>query len=153
MPKRSERLRIVLDTNVVIRHFLSQRQGKKANFNWRVVELWLVKKHLQLIVSQEIIAEYLAVMDRTLGMPAKLLQKWERRFFGHNSDAISLGKRFPLSRDPKDNVFLAAAAGGKADFLITNDRDLLEIAEADQRRLKFKITTPEQFLAYWESSS
>ena len=41
----------------------------------------------------------------------------------------------------------------KAQFLITNDRDLLEIAEADKRRLKFRIVTPEQFLEYWENLS
>jgi predicted nucleic acid-binding protein len=63
---------------------------------------------------------------------------------------VSLGRRFKLSRDPKDNIFLEVAAVGKADFLITNDRDLLEISGADRRKLKFKIVTPAQFIEEWE---
>jgi len=110
------------------------------------------EEELQLIVTPDVIAEYLTVMNRVLDMPVRVLQMWERRFASHNSDTVSLGKRFTFSRDPKDNIFLAVAAAGKADFLITNDRDLLEISKAHKRRLKFKIVKPEQFLDYWESS-
>jgi predicted nucleic acid-binding protein len=41
---------------------------------------------------------------------------------------------------------LATALVGKADFLITNDKDLLEIAEADKKKFKFRIVSPIEFL-------
>jgi predicted nucleic acid-binding protein len=40
---------------------------------------------------------------------------------------------------------LATALVGKADFLITNDKDLLDIAESDEKKFKFKIVTPTGF--------
>ena len=152
MPKRKKRLRVVFDTNVVIRHFISYRR-KKQNFNRRVFELWLIRNQIQLVVSTEIVKEFLDTMKLILGIAEGLLEKWEGRFFAHHADVVSPGKRFAFSRDPKDNLFLAVAAAGKADFLITNDRDLLEIAEADKRNLKFRIVTPEQFIEYWENVS
>ncbi len=153
MPKRKARLRAVFDTNVVIRHFISYRRGNKRNFNRRVFELWFIKNQIQLVVSPEIVQEFLSAMGLVLGVPEVSLKKWERWFFTHRADVVSLGKRFAFSRDPKDNVFLAVAAGGKAEFLITNDRDLLEISEADKRKLRFKIVTPKQFLDYWQNPS
>ena len=56
-----------------------------------------------------------------------------------------------LSRDPKDNVFIATAIAAKAKFLVTNDRDLLDIDEAKKRTLRFKIVTPTEFLQLLES--
>jgi len=41
---------------------------------------------------------------------------------------------------------LATAAAGRAAYLITNDRDLLELPASLRRTLKFRIVTPRQFL-------
>ena len=49
-----------------------------------------------------------------------------------------------------DDIFIATAIAAKADYLITNDRDLLEISEADKHKLKFQIVTPQEFLKQWE---
>ena len=146
MPTRKPRLRVVFDTNVVIRHFLSC-QHKRHSPSRHVFELWLVKSQLQLVVNPAIIEEFLAIMRELLGLPEELLKKWEQRFSSHHADKVVIRQRLALSRDPKDNVFLAVAAAGKADFLITNDFDLLEISEADKHQLKFQIVTPAQFLA------
>jgi putative PIN family toxin of toxin-antitoxin system len=138
---------------VLIRYLLSRRKGKKQNFNGRVVELWLVRKNIQLVLTPEIIEESLRVMDHFLLFSQELLNTWERRFLKHRTDVVSLGRRLNFSRDPNDNIFLAVADTGRADFLITNDRDLLDISDDDKRKLKFKIVTPKQFLDYWESLS
>jgi predicted nucleic acid-binding protein len=47
-------------------------------------------------------------------------------------------------------MFIAAAKAAKAQFLVTNDRDLLEISEEDKRQLSFLIVTPRQFLKQLE---
>ena len=38
---------------------------------------------------------------------------------------VEIGEVPPISRDPKDDVFLATAAVAGADFLVSEDNDLL----------------------------
>jgi len=151
LPKR-KKLRVVFDTNVVIRFFIS-RYRNRTSLNRHIFELWLRGRRLELIVSAEIVKEYLEIMKEVIGMPEASTKRWERRFLGRGTDVVSPRKRIRLSRDPDDNVFLEAAATGRADFLISNDRDLLEITEADKRKLKFQIVTPKEFVAQWENLS
>jgi putative PIN family toxin of toxin-antitoxin system len=63
---------------------------------------------------------------------------------------VNLGARYVVSRDPDDDVLLATAAAGQAQFLITNDHDLLDIPLAQKRRFRFEIVTPDAFLTRWE---
>jgi putative PIN family toxin of toxin-antitoxin system len=48
-------------------------------------------------------------------------------------------------RDPDDTVILAAAIGGRADYLVTGDNDLLTLAD-DPRLGDLKIVTARAFL-------
>ena len=50
----------------------------------------------------------------------------------------------PRCPDPKDQMFLEAAAAAKADYLVTKDRDLLELPRS---RLLFRVVQPEFFKA------
>lgn len=45
----------------------------------------------------------------------------------------------PRCADPDDQVFLEAAAAARADYLVTKDRELLELA---RRKLPFQIVRP-----------
>jgi len=65
---------------------------------------------------------------------------------------VQLGRRFRESRDPDDNVLLAAAFAGAAEFLLTNDKDLLELPMEFQRSLPFAILTPQAFLKQFDAS-
>jgi uncharacterized protein len=47
-----------------------------------------------------------------------------------------------ICRDPKDDKFLALAIDGKADLLITGDKDLLAVLPIDNLR----ILSPADFL-------
>ena len=49
--------------------------------------------------------------------------------------------RLPVCRDPDDHKFLAAALAARADFLVTKDLALLELA---RRSLPFGIVTPQK---------
>jgi predicted nucleic acid-binding protein len=42
---------------------------------------------------------------------------------------------------------LATATVGRAKFLITSDRDLLDLPLAQRRKFKFEIVRPQEFLA------
>ena len=48
----------------------------------------------------------------------------------------------PACRDPDDQKFLEAALNSRADFLLTKDRALLDLA---RRVARFRILTPEGF--------
>lgn len=142
MPPRKERLAVVLDTNVVVGFLLST---KRVSANQRVFRLWYHRR-LQLVVSEEVVAEYLEVIAR-LRIPPQRTDAFADRL--RRSDIIThvhLGPRFTDSRDPDDHVMLSTARAGKARYLITNDRDLLDIPTVQQRKFRFEIVTPQEFL-------
>jgi putative PIN family toxin of toxin-antitoxin system len=53
-----------------------------------------------------------------------------------------LAEGLPQCRDPDDQKFLALAFAARADFLVTKDQALLELARRVER---FRIVTPAQF--------
>ena len=60
MARRKDRVAVVFDTNVIVGALLST---KRQSVNQRVYRLWL-HRQLQLIVSPEIAAEYLELLER-----------------------------------------------------------------------------------------
>ena len=131
-------MRVVLDTVVLVRALINP-------FSW-----WnrLGCDHAdryQLVVSPAIVAEYLAVLQRP---------ELTRKYRGVATrdpytvlDLISTGIVVQpevveaISRDPADDMFLAAAAAGGADFIVTEDADLLDVGSQE----RFGIITAEVF--------
>ena len=87
------------------------------------------KFKLSAVDREELLADYLPHC-RSVRIPARL-------------------PKLPTCRDVNDQVFIELAAVGKADFLVTGDRDLLVLAPAFNRR----IVTAEVFLAEFATSS
>ncbi len=54
MSARKHRLPVVVDTNVFVRSFKTRT---KSSPNRRVIRLWLIERRLQLIVSNDVVAE------------------------------------------------------------------------------------------------
>jgi putative PIN family toxin of toxin-antitoxin system len=54
-------------------------------------------------------------------------------------DILINGTGLPLCADPADQVFLEAAAAARADYLVTKDSELLDLA---RRKLPFQIVRP-----------
>jgi putative PIN family toxin of toxin-antitoxin system len=144
VPRRRERIRVVLDTNVVLGFYLSRSLGSP---NSQVIRLWRDHRKLQLIVSEDVVAEYLDVLRRLDVPEERVLRFAERLETRATVTRVNLGRRLTESRDPDDNVVLSTAATGRAGFLVTNDRDLLDIPAEDRRRFRFEIVTPWEFLA------
>jgi putative PIN family toxin of toxin-antitoxin system len=144
MVSRKRRIPVVLDTNVLVR---ALKTRSATSPNQRILRLWLLEKKLQLIVSPELVAEYLGVFDEILELGDDLLVKWRQRWLDDSrSTIVNLGRRFAASRDPDDDLLLATAAAGKADSLVTNDRDLLDLPEEILSSLDFNVVTPSAFL-------
>jgi predicted nucleic acid-binding protein len=68
-----------------------------------------------------------------------------RRMF-HWIPSISRNSKIPSCRDPRNLPFLQLAAHARADFLVTGDRDLLDIRD----RMRFAIVTAEAFMSKLE---
>ncbi len=147
MPPRKVRVPVVLDTNVVVGFFLSKT---RLSANARVFDSWFITHRLQLIVSPSIIAEYLELLGR-IGIEASRIERFQKRIEDSPTvTRINLGKRFVLSRDPDDDILLAIAHTGRARYLVTNDRDLLDIPAKERRGFRFEITRPVELLRLLE---
>lgn len=143
MPPRKARLPVVLDTNVIIAQLLSQTRRSASS---RVFDLWLVKRELQLIVSPPLVEEYLELLER-IGIARERIARFHQRLLTANTvTRVNLGRRFQVSRDADDDFLLATAHAGRAQYLVTNDRDLLEIPAEERKPFRFEIVTPYQLL-------
>ncbi len=110
-------MRVVEDTNVVVSALLRGRDPE------RVLSHLIANADCEWVASEEILAEYRAVLRRPrFALPADLLARWDERF--RQAIAVwpvTLPMDFP--RDPKDAKFLACALTAEADYFITRDRD------------------------------
>ena len=149
MPSRKRCIPVVFDTNVIVGFYLSRN---RSSANQQAFRLWRDQRQLQLIVSDDVVREYLEVLSR-LNVPEVLIKRLEERFSQRITvTRINLGSRPNLSRDPDDNVMIATARSGKAKFLITNDRDLLDISASEQAKLRLTIISPAELLAWIRAS-
>ena len=143
MPPRKDRLPVVLDTNVVVAYYLST---SRRSVSRRIFRLWRDVRRLQLIVSREVEDEYVEVLRR-VNVAENRLRRFRQRLEQRGTVThVKLGPRPRASVDPDDNVVLATALVGKAQYVITNDPDLLDIAAEQTKRFRFSILTPAAFL-------
>jgi uncharacterized protein len=126
--------RLVLDTNVLVSALLFHA----GSLAWLRVA-WQVKSIVPL-ASRATIAELI----RVLAYPKFRLTADERaELLGDYlpwCEVVAVPKRIklPAARDPFDRPFLELALAGKADALITGDKDLLGLAD----RFSVPILTP-----------
>jgi putative PIN family toxin of toxin-antitoxin system len=125
-------MRVVFDTVVFVRALINPHG------------IWghLVFSHsdqYRLVVSPPIVLEYLDVLARpeltrkfrtleTMDLGAVLAAIKEAEI----ADLISVPA---ISRDPKDDIFLATAAVAQAEYLVSEDRDLLDLKDHGPTRI------------------
>jgi uncharacterized protein len=113
--------RVIIDTNLLISFLI----GKEL----QDLKSLIANERIKLITSDQLLLELSTVTSR---------QKLKKYFDQDNvselisllaiiSDKVKIKKIEPVCRDPKDDFLLALAKAGKADFLITGDKDLLDL--------------------------
>lgn len=130
----NKKLKIVLDTNILI-SFLITRQFDKLDDK-------ILSGKFKLLFSNELFEEFIAVSQRP---------KF-RRFFS-KSDVESLlsllldygiliktFSELKLCRDSEDNFLLNLSLDGEANYLITGDKDLLDLKMIGNAKI---ITMPD----------
>jgi len=128
--------RIILDTNLWISFLITKDISKLDNriFTGETI----------LIFSQELLNEFITVVSRP---------KFKKYFsqediieildiIDQQAEFVEVRNDIKKCRDEKDNFLLSLAVDGNADFLITDDEDLLELKEI----VKTQIVTINQYL-------
>jgi uncharacterized protein len=130
-------MRVVLDTNSVISALLFSGTAS------RLVPLWQSRRIIALI-SRTILEEYL----RVLAYPKFRLSNEEIQGLMEEEllpfvETVRVRRRLSVvRRDPDDDKFLECAVAGRAECLVTGDRDLLDLGS--YRRVQ--ILTVRDFL-------
>ncbi|HNP96005.1 MAG TPA: putative toxin-antitoxin system toxin component, PIN family [Cyclobacteriaceae bacterium] len=127
--------RLIVDTNLWVSFLI----GKELYY----LKDLIVRGKVKLVVSDQLLEELQLVTSRP-----KLSKYFEKRKVDELlnlieliCDKVKVKKIQVISRDPKDDFLLALAKEGKADFLLTGDKDLLEIG----RYHKTEIITITEF--------
>lgn len=121
-------MRAVIDTNVLISGFISNR-----SYSAKVIDLWVTGK-FEPVVCKEIIEEYSAVLVRdkfsVLGSIEERLDVLTKLLCLDHVIFIELQQQVDvITDDPKDNIFLECAVEGNCKFIVSGDRHLLNLKE------------------------
>jgi hypothetical protein len=132
--------KVIIDTNLFVSAFLKETAISRSLLNeWK-------KGSFVLIISEPILEEIVKVLSRPRIMNLTKISKGEIRELANllieRAEIVKPKRKFYLARDPKDNMFLEAAFAGKADYLVTGDKDLLAL----KKFRKTKIINTRDFL-------
>lgn len=139
--------RVVIDTNIVVSAMISA-----GGLPDKLLKLWK-EKRFTLVISGDLIEEITEVLHRE-----DILDKYglSPRGIFHLVTSLKLGAEriaplalsdLPINcRDPKDNILLALAFAADADYLITGDKDLLEL-KGNKKLGGLKIAIVREFLS------
>lgn len=137
--------RATFDTNIFVRSLI-----QKENLANHLISLWLDGRFV-LVLSQAIVDEVRDVLLRPTLM---------RKLQYTRTEAIRLINLFPqarivevtssteLCRDPKDDKFIDCAISGRAQFLVSYDKDLVDDTKLKRALFEFgvEIVEPPDFL-------
>lgn len=121
--------RVIIDTNIFINFLLTRKVMK--------LDEMIESGDIRLIYNEELLNELLAVMGRP-----KM-----KTFFGEKEiqkllaqlkifSAFSVVKtKVVACRDPKEDFFLSLAKQSRADFIVTNNKDLLMLEKFEETKI------------------
>jgi len=128
-------VRVVLDTNIWI---------SALNFGGKPAQILkiAVKKQIRLYPSRTLFAEFVGVLRKKFGYSDEKIEEVEVLFkkrVKFREPRINLNV---IKTDPSDNRVLECALETEADFIVSGDKDLLNLGNF--RRIK--IVRPVEFL-------
>jgi putative PIN family toxin of toxin-antitoxin system len=132
-----KKIKIILDTNIWISYLIS-----KNNNQWDTL---IFSDKIQIIYSEKLLNEFIEVTQRDKFRKFISLDDLEviLNYLGDFAIFVeNIEKKYTLCRDLKDNFLLDLAVTAEADFLVTGDKDLLEIKTLEN----VKILSPTDFI-------
>jgi len=114
-------MNLLVDTNVVVSAVV------RGGLPQRVIEEIVDHDDWFWIVTEDIEREYGEVLARPKFKIPLAIQQSFVAFIEMATIRVQPIIPPPFPRDPKDEIFIAAALASEADYLITGDKDLLDI--------------------------
>jgi putative PIN family toxin of toxin-antitoxin system len=129
--------RFVFDTNVIVSALMFPRSLPRQAFNLgyatgKILVSPATVQELEEILSRKKFEKYFSMEERV---------QFFAKFFV-DAEIIEIRETISVCRDRKDDKFLEVAVNGKANYLITGDRDLLVLHPFRD----IQIITPAAFL-------
>ena len=133
-------MRVVIDPNLLVSYLLTHR-GPIA----QLLDVHLAREDFILVICAQLLEE----LNRVLKY-----DKFERYFNDETrlrfialvaaiGEAVEIPEEVPpITRDPKDDYLIACAIAGNADFIISGDKDMLEL----KTESAFQIMSARQFV-------
>jgi len=135
MPKNKP-LKVIIDTNIWISFIISKKLS--------LLDGHIFSKKIRILLNEDLISEIKMTIENPKLQKYFLTQGLEKMLIAFDPfiDLINNKSKISICRDPKDDFLLSLAKDGKADYLITGDKDLLELGKFR----KTKILTITNFL-------
>ncbi len=133
-------IRAIIDTSVLIRYLIKPSAAIKE----LIEERWLGDE-VQMVTALDLIAELEGVLKRDYIQTLIRTEEGQALLDAITLKADILPPLGPVpayTRDPKDDKFVACALVGDANYLITEDKDMLVLEVVGDVR----IVTPYDFL-------
>ncbi|OGC08972.1 putative toxin-antitoxin system toxin component, PIN family [candidate division WOR-1 bacterium RIFOXYC2_FULL_37_10] len=131
-------INVVLDTNVVLAAYLTQGAASK------IVKLWAEGK-FELLISDDIVKEYLRIL-LVKKIEPELVSEFNQQLTRF-ARLICPSKEFKIVKDdPADDKFFECAIEGTADFIVSNDKHLLNV----KKYKAVKVVSVQDFLKKFE---
>jgi putative PIN family toxin of toxin-antitoxin system len=133
-------LRVVFDTVVFVRALLNQNSvcGRLVFGHMERYQLCLstplVIEILQVLARDELVGKLERRRGAYVHIVAGLLESFQRAM------AVEISSIPAISRDPKDDKVLATASAAGADYLVSEDQDLLVLDSHEGTRIVNAIT-------------
>jgi uncharacterized protein len=129
----------VLDTVILVRGLLDP-------FSWSGQILFQHGKRFTFVVSKEVVEEYLDVLHRPKVM-SKFRETADRDIEAvfkliRSAKSVEIHENPSISRDLNDDKFIATALASDAEYVVTQDKDLLVLREYEG----ISFVTSEEFL-------
>ena len=137
-------MKVTVDTNILIS---STFWGGDSDKILKKVE----RGELELILSEDILDEFLKVLDyeeikKKIENKNLEMRRAMEKIVSISTIVVPLRKLDVVEDDPDDNKILECAVEGDVDYLISQDKHLLNIGEYEG----IKIISPEEFLKVFE---
>ncbi len=133
-------MKVVFDTNVLISAFITE--GLCSGLLTRAR-----KGEFDLFICPKIIEEFETILSQKIKAPEILISKALSMILESSQKIYPEGTIQKVCRDPDDDEIIACAVSAKADYLVSGDKDLLEIIQFKNIR----IIAPRDFEAHFEN--
>jgi putative PIN family toxin of toxin-antitoxin system len=116
----NKRLTVVLDTNILISAVLFK------GTTLRILEFCIIEEKIDVAISPELMAEFVGKLKYKFGIDTRTLDELKELL---EQSTLNFLPQYTtkICRDDSDNMILDLAIYAKAGFIITGDKDLLEL--------------------------